>query len=259
MQAGSELEKFIEVDGNYDRIYVIGDIHGCLPETETLLSHLEKKEKVSRTDLIVFIGDYIDRGENSKEVIDLLIEFRKNNREAYFLRGNHEDMLLHYLGCEEVSGVGADYLANGGAATLKSYGYTSRKKPENVANEMPKSHLSFLLNLDRYIIHPQYVFVHAGLNPLRDLRAQLDKDIFWIRDEFISNVHYFDRIVLFGHTPYEEVMFHIPYKIGIDTGLVYGNKLTCIELNEQRLIQVEAGSSKVKTRKFKLESPLKTE
>jgi serine/threonine protein phosphatase 1 len=88
--------------------------------------------------------------------------------------------------------------------------------------------------------------VHAGLNPLRDVRSQLNEDIFWIRDEFIQNIHNFGRIVVFGHTPYEDVLVHPPYKIGIDTGLVYGNLLSVVELTKQSVLQIKRGTTEVK-------------
>ena len=234
------------------RLYAIGDIHGRRPELEVLLGHLTQVEKLSNDDVVVFIGDYVDRGQESKEVVSLLVEFSKRHPQTIFLRGNHEDMLLGFLGLEGHEG--NVYLVNGGAVTLASYGVPNQGSAaelrEALQKAMPPEHLAFYRNLEGYVIAGDYIFAHAGMNPLRDMRMQIAADLFWIREEFIHNIHYFRRTVVFGHTPYEEVLFHLPYKIGIDTGLVYGNLLTCIEVQEKRVLQVRAGETKVKLSGF---------
>lgn len=251
-----ERHKFLELDQNFSRIFAIGDIHGCLSETELLLNHLQNELSVGEDDLVVFIGDYVDRGPNSKEVVEMLLSFKRSVPNTLFLRGNHEEMLLSYLGCSGETRMGKSYLYNGGESTLLSYG-VPEDEFENALEHIPAGHVSFFLATERYVILPKFVFAHAGLNPLRDLRAQLDEDLLWIRDEFIKNVHYFERVVVFGHTPYQEVMFNFPYKIGIDTGLVYGNALSCIELCEGKILRIEQAAKEVKTIDFpQAKSPL---
>lgn len=230
------------------RLFAIGDIHGCTHELEVLLTYLEQKKHLGEKDQVIFIGDYIDRGKDSKGVIERLIKFQAAYPNTIFLRGNHEDMLLEFLGFEGCEGWA--YLQNGGAKCLESYGFKEIGSGQEVLAQFPREHLSFLLNLERYVICGDFVFVHAGLSPLRDLRAQLDRDLFWIRDEFIANIHHFKKTIIFGHTPYRDVMFHHPYKIGIDTGLVYGNRLTCIEMIAKEVYQVRRGKSKVETSTF---------
>ena len=230
------------------RIFAIGDLHGCPDELEVLLTYLQQEEGVSDEDLIIFIGDYIDRGPNSKAVVDRLLSFARGLENVVFLRGNHEDMLLDFLGFG--GNMGHSYLYNGGVETFGSYGISSELPPEEIAHKLPRDHFSFYLNLDSYVLVDDFVFAHAGLNPLRDLKAQLDYDLFWIRDEFISNIHSFQKTVVFGHTPHQDVLFHVPFKIGIDTGLVFGNKLTCIELNYKHLLQVSRGQSEVEVKPF---------
>lgn len=225
------------------RLFVVGDLHGCALESAVLLEHLQAQEQLSADDLIVFVGDYIDRGPDSRGVVDLMLAIRETYPHTIFLKGNHEDMLLSFLGFDGV--MGSSYLYNGGAFTLRSYEVSS-DDPEVCLAQMPENHLEFFKALERYVIIEDFIVVHAGLNPLRDLTSQLDEDLFWIRDEFIANIHYFDKTVVFGHTPYQDVMFHRPYKIGIDTGLVYGNKLSCIELTGGTLYQVDNGQRKVK-------------
>lgn len=242
------MEKFREIFSMPPRLFAVGDIHGCSEELSAMLTHFEEVERLTNDDVVIFIGDYIDRGPDSKGVITALIEFGKKFPSTIFLRGNHEDMLLGFLGF----GGSQDhpFLYNGGKEFLKSYGIGLTDVPEDVVNQLPRDHVVFLINLETYVIIGDYVFVHAGLSPLRDLRTQLNQDLFWIRDEFINNVHKFGKTVVFGHTPYEKVFFHLPYKIGIDTGLVFGNHLSAIELVSKRVLKIARGSSSVKEERF---------
>lgn len=229
-----------------ERIFAIGDVHGCPDELAALLKHLEESEGVQDKDLVVFLGDYIDRGPDSKGVIDTALEFRaKFPNTARFLKGNHEDMLLDFLGFG--GRLGHAFLYNGGLETIQSYGISVFAPPEEMTAALPPEHFKFLCELESVlVVNEKYAFVHAGLNPLRDLDAQNDSDVFWIRDEFIANVHNFDLTVVFGHTPYKEIFIHLPYKIGIDTGLVFGNKISCIELTSGKVIQVDKDETKAK-------------
>lgn len=242
------MSKHRELNEKPRRLYAIGDIHGCPDELEFLLEYLRNTCNIDDRDQVIFIGDYIDRGVASKSVLECLLRFQKLQPKTIFLRGNHEDMLLGFLGYE---GRGAAYLLNGGDVFFESYGIKGFNNVTEVRDLIPAAHISFLLNLDRYVISEKYVFAHAGLDPLRDLHSQLDQDLFWIRDPFIENIHNFDRTVLFGHTPYQDVLLHLPYKIGIDTGLVYGNMLTCVELINEEVIQIKAGQTKVEISSFK--------
>ncbi len=234
------------------RLFVVGDIHGCAAELGVLLEHLRGTTSLGAGDVVVFVGDYIDRGPDSKGVIEALLEFQRAVPEVCFLRGNHEDMLLSYLGYPGT--MGHIFLDNGGRETIASYGIRAPRGAaiavEQVQQVLPARHLAFFLNLENFVVFPGLVVVHAGLNPERALDAQIGTDLFWIRDQFIANVHRFERIVVFGHTPYENVLFHLPYKIGIDTGLVYGNMLTCVELMHGHLFQVKRGASAVETSTF---------
>ncbi len=219
------------------RTYVIGDLHGCPTEPAILLKHLETVEGLNENDNIVFLGDYIDRGPDSKGVVDILLEFQTKYPKARFLKGNHEDMLLDFLGFG--GNLGQAFLYNGGLETIQSYGITVFAPPAEMVGALPPRHFKFFCELESIIRVGNFICVHAGLNPLRELNAQNDGDVFWIRDEFLSNVHPFKSTVVFGHTPHREVYQHLPYKVGIDTGLVFGNKLTCLELSSGRLLQIK--------------------
>lgn len=223
-------------DASGERAYVIGDIHGCAEEPEKLLRYLEDEEGVSDDDVVVFLGDYIDRGPDTKVVVDLAIDFRQRFPKTRFLKGNHEDMMLDFLGFG--GHLGQAFLYNGGLETIQSYGISVFAPPTEMVNALPPEHFKFFCELESILQIDDFVCVHAGLNPLRDLAAQNDNDVFWIRDEFLNNIHSFSRTVAFGHTPHQEVFVHLPYKLGIDTGLVFGNKLTCLELKSGKTIQL---------------------
>ena len=225
------------------RVYVIGDIHGCPREPEVLLQHLEKNEGLNGDDLVIFLGDYIDRGPDTKAVVELMLDFRTRYPRTRYLKGNHEDMLLDFLGFG--GNLGQAFLYNGGLETIQSYGITVFAPPGEMVGAMPPSHFKFYCELESILVIENFICVHAGLNPLRDLHAQNDSDAFWIRDDFLNNVHTFKRTVIFGHTPHREVFQHLPYKLGLDTGLVFGNKLSCLELVSGKLFQITRNAESV--------------
>ena len=223
------------------RTFVIGDIHGCLDEVDILLDHLDP----TTADTVVFLGDYIDRGPASREVIDRLLRLRQRGPRCVFLKGNHEDMLLGYLGGRGHHG--SMFLYNGGDATLRSYGVD----PPSVSAAqaaVPAAHVEFLRTLELQYVHGPFLCTHAGVDPRRPLNGQREEDLLWIRDEFLFNAHPFPFTVLFGHTPQRDVLVDLPYKIGLDTGLVYWNKLSCLELQELRLYQLRRGERSVESR-----------
>jgi serine/threonine protein phosphatase 1 len=221
-----------------ERLFAIGDIHGCVDELSAMLSTIAP----ARGDTLVFVGDYIDRGPAARDVIEVLLELSRGTAEYVFLKGNHEDMMLSFLGLP--GHYGESFLFNGGAPTLESYGV-----PEGALalDWIPPEHVDFLKTLATSYLHPPYLFVHAGVAPLRQLEEQSVEDMLWIRQEFIFNPHQLAATVVFGHTPMRAVMVDLPYKLGIDTGLVYGGKLTCLEFNEGVLYQVARGSRHVKS------------
>jgi serine/threonine protein phosphatase 1 len=207
-------------------IYAIGDIHGCLDHLERLLE--EVNPDLHRYKL-VFIGDYIDRGPNSRGVVDYIINLRKMYpaQNIICLKGNHEVMLLDFL-----NGLNRElFLLNGGRSTLREYWGEYWDRSSDL--RLPPDHEEFYLSLKKYYETPDYIFVHGGLKPGVPLNEQDEEDLFWIRGEFIASFEDFGRPVVFGHTPlrYPLVM---PNKIGIDTGCVYGNFLTCIRLPEEK-------------------------
>lgn len=198
-------------------IYAIGDIHGCLDPLQRLMERIHPSE----SDEVIFMGDYIDRGPESKGVIDYLLTLPGR---YIFLMGNHERMFLDFL-------QGKDrflFLYNGGIATVNSYG--------GLVN-IPAAHLAFLNRLLLYYETDDYLFVHGGIRPGIPLHEQDPKDLLWIREEFYAFPGRYLKTVIFGHTPLREVLMEKD-RIGIDTACVYGNRLTCLVLPSREVIQV---------------------
>lgn len=216
------------------RTFVVGDIHGCASEVAVLLDAIAP----GAADTLVFLGDYIDRGPASKDVIDRLLRLRREGPQCVFLKGNHEDMFLDFIGLR--GRYGEAFLFNGGGATLESYGLESYVGAD-VAERLPPDHRDFFAGLQLHHVSGAFLCVHAGIDPVRDLSQQPEEALLWIREEFICNRHTLGLTVLFGHTPQREAFLDLPYKLGLDTGLVYGNKLSCFETGDKELIQVGRG------------------
>jgi len=210
-----------------ERIFAIGDIHGCY---DPLVRLLERIPIDWSRDALVFMGDYIDRGPQSFEVVQHLVELQGRHPETVFLKGNHEQMLEDFLsGRDRLT-----YLSNGGQQTLDSY---LRHASGPGRYPIPEAHQRFFESLRLMFETDSYIFVHAGLRRGLPLESQRPEDLLWIREKFIDNRHSFGKRVIFGHTPFNEPRVE-PNKIGIDTGAVYGNKLTCVQLPEETFISV---------------------
>lgn len=222
--------------------YVIGDIHGCERELRYLIDGLP----LGAGDRLVFLGDYIDRGANSCGVVSYLVELPKQLRsiEFIFLKGNHEDMFLSFLG---IGGAHGDmFLINGGKATVASYGIvTDKPAAQEILSVLPSEHVTFYQQLRLYYLLAPFLCVHAGIDPEKSLIEQSEEDLLWIRNKFIFASHRLPYTVLFGHTPQHTVYYDLPYKIGLDTGLVYGNMLTCLDVDEKVLYQISLGKKRV--------------
>ncbi|MDZ7719315.1 MAG: metallophosphoesterase family protein [Balneolaceae bacterium] len=213
-----------------EKIVAIGDIHGCVRSLKTLWNNL----KPHKDALHVFVGDYIDRGPDSKGVIDFLLDVQFD-RECIFLRGNHEQMLLDALH----SGDSELWMYNGGETTLKSY-----KNPKRISDISDK-HLEFYENTRQYFESDDFFFVHAGAPPHQNLEEskndpKSNQYFLWGRDHLNVFEVPWEKTVIFGHTPRP---YPIQKKgmIGIDTGCVYSElgygKLTAVVLPEKEFIQ----------------------
>lgn len=210
-------------------IVAIGDIHGCLRSLESLWKKLEPYKDT----LHVFVGDYIDRGPQSRQVVDFLMEVSKE-RECVFIRGNHEQMLLDAY--EDNSTI--NWLYNGGDTTLHSYKCNS-------AEQIPENHIRFYKDTPLYYETDSYFFVHAGAPPHQSLKkskesAQSQDYFLWGREHLNSFDTPWEKTVIFGHTPRPRPI-QKPKMIGIDTGCVYQKtglgKLTAVILPETTFIE----------------------
>jgi len=212
------------------KIFAIGDIHGCLLHLDKMMAILDID---AQNDTLVFIGDYIDRGPDSKGVVDALLDIRKSIKNVVCLTGNHEQMFLNYYLENREEDL---FMHNGGLSTLVSYGLAGTGRKHLT---IPDNHMEFFTTLQSYYGTDDYIFVHAGLRPGIPLDRQAPDDLLWIRHEFINSPYDFGKIVVFGHTP---LSFTTPLinknKIGLDTGAVYGGKLSCVELPEMKIHQV---------------------
>ena len=223
-------------------LYAIGDLHGCPDELEVLLDAIAPGDG----DTVVFLGDYVDRGPAARQLIERLLGLQHAPFGSVFLRGNHEDMLLSYLGLGGRHG--NVYLENGGGATLASYGVPAGTPAAAVRPFVPLEHLRFLQGCRLHYQAGSFLFVHAGIRPGIALERQDEEDLLWIREEFFAHPHGLPYTVVFGHTPTREARLELPYRIGLDTGLVYGNKLSCLDVGGQRLVQVARGTRRAITR-----------
>jgi len=203
-------------------IFAIGDIHGCFDKLKNLM---DKINWDPAEDTLVFMGDYIDRGPESYQVIEYLLGLKKQSENLVFLMGNHEQLFQEYLAGKSKQ----LFLFNGGLNTLASY-------PEHGRN-IPDAHIEFLSSLLLYYETEEYIFVHAGLREGIPLHQQSIKDLIWIREEFILSDYDYGKKVVFGHTPFDKPLVQ-DNKIGIDTGAVYGGMLTCLELPEVNFYSV---------------------
>ncbi|MFZ4121903.1 MAG: metallophosphoesterase family protein [Caulobacterales bacterium] len=208
-----------------DRIgFAIGDIHGRADLLARALTHIEAIAPTSEPPpIVVFLGDYIDRGPASAEVLDLLIGW-SFAAEKRFLLGNHEQSMLAFL--DDPVSLRA-WLNHGGRETLLSFGIqppghdtptdTLPAVAASLKHALGQSRQAFLNALERYVEYGDYLFVHAGIDPLKPLDQQEDLDLLWIRERFLHANRKQGPVVVHGHTPAEHPMLG-PRRIGIDTG-----------------------------------------
>lgn len=220
--------------------FAVGDIHGRADLLERMLDRLEQ-ETASEEAVVVFLGDYVDRGPSSAGVINILLERAKAGRETHFLKGNHEQAMLAFL---EDPLSNRAWLAHGGLDTLASYGVhplpgiaaadgVVAAAAERLREALPAEHLAFLEGLEKFVVLGDYLFVHAGVDCSRRLEEQEEQDLFWARERFISDKRKFSHFIVHGHTPVDA-----PYRdhrrICIDTGAYATGRLTAARFQDDR-------------------------
>jgi serine/threonine protein phosphatase 1 len=224
------------------RVYAIGDIHGRLDLLEQLLGMIGEAEEAwpAERAILIFLGDYVDRGPDSCGVIELLMGGLPEGFEHVFLRGNHEEMMLKSLQSSEAF---ESWALNGGIATARSYGLTIAENTpvralngsvicREFAEAVPQSHKDFIRSLPVKVEAGDYLFVHAGVRPGVPLEAQSDLDCLYIRDEFLTYTGDFGKVVVHGHTPVPEPE-SLRNRIGIDTRAFHTGRLTAVCLEER--------------------------
>lgn len=234
------------------RLLAIGDIHGYLNKLNELLAIV----KPTREDQVVFLGDYIDRGPDSRGVISQLIEFGQEFPQTVFIRGNHEGLLLDLIYKDANDDCYELFLSNGGDTTLKNYG--------GALHMIPQEHLDFVKSTRMFFQQrawgidvetgeskeTDFLFVHAGVKPKVPLDQQAPYDLLEIRQPFLKAPRPMgDTIIVHGHTPTENVPSKAPYRIAVDSGVyiksVYHRtsqsklgKLTCCNVLTREIWQV---------------------
>jgi serine/threonine protein phosphatase 1 len=225
------------------RVYAIGDVHGRADLLQMLLERIARDRAGASEVRIVCLGDYIDRGTSTRQVLDLL-SGHELPAPVDALMGNHEAMML---ACLDGLADWEPWLANGAVETIFSYGIDARafarsgdfeELRERLLAAMPAAHISFLRSLRMSIEIGDYFFVHAGVRPGIALDRQAAEDLIWIRHDFIDSDLYHGKRIVHGHTPVMEPEVR-PNRINIDTGAYLTNRLTCavLEGDEVRLLQ----------------------
>jgi serine/threonine protein phosphatase 1 len=233
-------------------VYAIGDLHGRLD----LLLAMEAAIKVDIVQtravrpVICYLGDYVDRGPHSAQVIGQLCNFQESHIDEgiqrVFLKGNHEDRMLAFF--ENPREAGPAWLKFGGRDTFGSYGL---ELPETLADAdwfslcaalqmaMHPKHLRFLRNLKVVFAWRGYRFIHAGVNPENSMTQQFEHDLMWTREPFLSSSVEYGFQVVHGHVIVPEPEFR-DNRIGVDTGAYRSGKLTCVVVDGEgaRILQV---------------------
>lgn len=207
--------------------FAIGDIHGCLEQLENLMEKIyEKYYYLCSNPKFVFVGDYIDRGPNSKEVLDFLMALQGWSPDKVIcLKGNHEDMMM-----DAKFRASHAFYNNGGDKTLKSFGV------ELIA-DVPEEYIDWMKNLPLYHDDGKRFFVHAGV--LHEPLASNDANtMLWVRDQFLRNTTQWSRLIVHGHTPRSGIDI-LPNRINLDSGCVFGDYLTCAVFNDKQVQPID--------------------
>jgi serine/threonine protein phosphatase 1 len=228
-------------------VYAVGDVHGRLDLLQAMDRLIDDDIAATRPDrpTVCYLGDYIDRGPHSAEVLSHLAAVSVTAPARVFLKGNHEDRMLDFL--EAPAAHGPAWMEFGGIEALASYGVTPggastdadwNRLRDALRARLPAAHLDFLRRLRLAFVWRGYIFVHAGLDPERPLRAQDPRDLMWIKEPFLSSTREWSHRVIHGHVVGPEPVFR-DNRIGIDTGASRFGCLTCLVVSDgpPRLLQ----------------------
>jgi serine/threonine protein phosphatase 1 len=240
-----------KIDGNL--VYAVGDIHGCYKQLKALLKKIAD-DAAARADgrnvIMVFCGDYVDRGPDSALVLDSLCWLRRHSPyDLYFLKGNHEEVLNAYLRDPRQA---QEWLQFGGRETLLSYGVTPPEPDAPIAHHfraradlleaMPVSHWRFLESLELMVTIGDFAFVHAGVRGAQPLAKQTADDLLWIRAEFLDYEEPHEKIIVHGHSWNSAVPDINRHRIGIDTGTYETGVLTALRIEDSGVGVLQASA-----------------
>lgn len=228
-------------------VYAIGDVHGCLLSMINLLEKIKDDRLAEETSqaTIVFLGDLVDRGPNSKEVLDFLIKFKPPWADLVFLKGNHEEVMLQVL-TGDISAM-RSWFSFGGKACARNYGVDNfgqiDMNPDAIMvalqRSVPQQHLRFMEGFKDSWQCGDYLFVHAGIRPKVEIEKQTPHDMRWIRGKFLEYKKRHPVMVVHGHTVTEDGPEHHSNRIAIDTGAHKGRPLTavCLKGDDVKFLQ----------------------
>ena len=232
---------------NYSQVFAVGDIHGCKELLNVIHNKIIEASKNKEGEkLLIYLGDYIDRGTDIKGTIQTLIDFQPKNFTIVFLLGNHEQMLLDFMAAKRNSLY--IWLGNGGLETLESYGCDMNSYIDNAmelkgeelirkqfTRLLPSAHKNFFNQLILNYEWGDYFFVHAGINPDLPIEKQEKETMLWTREKnFFNPKMTCSKIIVHGHTPVEKIEKY-PFRINLDTGSFYSGKLSCLKIENGKL------------------------
>lgn len=237
-------------------IYAIGDVHGRRDLLEELLAAIERDAQAcGATPRIVFLGDIVDRGPESRQALDLVIATLGKHPGSRLILGNHEEFLLRFLDQpEDRERIARIWFANGGLETVASYGFSQRERIDTVATRFVvdfADHVQALRAADWKVETDRYCLVHGGIDPELPLADQDAETTRWIRNEFLDHAGPLEKTVVHGHTVTESFLPEVhPNRIAVDTGAVRSGHLTCAILGENdtepRFLATDDSGTRVK-------------
>ncbi|HEY8571085.1 metallophosphoesterase family protein [Phenylobacterium sp.] len=233
-------------------VYAVGDIHGCYGLLKELLATIAQDYALrarGRRPVLIFLGDYVDRGPESSKVLEAMVWLKqRGDLEVHLLKGNHEQAMLDFLDAPEAA---AGWLTYGGQETLAAYAVEPpephddpqvfRHARDQLLARMPAAHLRLLQRLELMAVVGDYAFVHAGLRPGAPLAAQAEHDLLWIRRPFLDCETPFEKVVVHGHTWFDERPQLLEHRIGLDTGAFATGVLTAMRFEDGERALLQAG------------------
>ncbi|KAB2785928.1 serine/threonine protein phosphatase [Brucella anthropi] len=226
------------------RLYAIGDVHGRLDLLQDMhgLIHADLDHRPAHDWRIIHLGDYIDRGPRSKEVLDFLIDVSRRDKRVISLLGNHDDGFLTYLATGDVAGI---FALHGGIDTARSYNVevdftdadSARLGHAALVKAVPQTHIDFIRAMPRSVAFGEFFFCHAGINPAVPLDAQDPEELIWIRTAFLKWTEPFEKVIIHGHTPQSAIDIQ-PNRVNLDTYAWRSGQLSAIVIDgsEKRFI-----------------------